>query len=456
MWKIIFTRYPIWFFDATGSIIKNVSGQKLPFFYSIVCYDPQTHSIIPLSEFTTTCQTITSICQNLLFVKDTLVKNSCKIAPIIVMDFSWALINSSLRIFNACNLIQYLNWTFELLTSDKKMKQIPTRVYLCATHFIKLISSKATELKLEKKVKRVYLFTFALLQNAKTLKSFEVYFVNALILFNSKRLTKLCVNAFNSIKNDLILNGLDRSVDIPFDDDDITHNNKIVNSEQDSEFLFDDSTESIKKDSPYTSHFRKIVSNANNLIESNSDSSIENEFYNPILFEIIMERIHLVPLWSGIIISEWLDKNPKQKKFTHLTNNIVENYFGYLKKCIIKGVKVMPSELCGPLYDRLQVKYFKYYEDFDNLHESQENTKSIKEQWKDKKDKNLRKTKGYYYKNVTDFSRFADDYIKENCEKSKHPYFDSTFSAGKYLEDRIVREIVSHKALIYPRKNIWL
>ena len=38
-----------------------------------------------------------------------------KIAPIMVTDFSWALIRSAMRIFNNCDPYDYLNWTYEIL-----------------------------------------------------------------------------------------------------------------------------------------------------------------------------------------------------------------------------------------------------------------------------------------------------------------------------------------------------
>lgn len=102
IWAAIILRNPVWFFDPTGSVIKDIDGQKSPFLYSIVAHDPKTQTIVPAAEFITTSHTVTSICQNLILIKDTLEKyinkTSYVVAPIIVVNFSWALINSVLRV----------------------------------------------------------------------------------------------------------------------------------------------------------------------------------------------------------------------------------------------------------------------------------------------------------------------------------------------------------------------
>ena len=70
MWSIIQKVNPIWFFDASGLILADVPLNKSPILYSIVCYDNETGSIIPVAEFFSTCQESTTICQYLLVVKN--------------------------------------------------------------------------------------------------------------------------------------------------------------------------------------------------------------------------------------------------------------------------------------------------------------------------------------------------------------------------------------------------
>lgn len=50
MWKIIQQVNPVWNFDATGSVIKNVTGQKAPLLYSLVSHDNFRKKIIPIDR----------------------------------------------------------------------------------------------------------------------------------------------------------------------------------------------------------------------------------------------------------------------------------------------------------------------------------------------------------------------------------------------------------------------
>ena len=51
MWEIIQQENPIWFFDATGSMLKDKPSNKEILLYSIICYDQTKHNLIPVAEF---------------------------------------------------------------------------------------------------------------------------------------------------------------------------------------------------------------------------------------------------------------------------------------------------------------------------------------------------------------------------------------------------------------------
>ena len=99
MWKIIKNKNPIWYFDSTGNIIKRVNDQKLPYYYSIVCHDNEFKQIIEIYSFVTTNQNVQSVSKYLDYVSCLYDFLKIPIAPIFVVDFSWVLINSILRIF---------------------------------------------------------------------------------------------------------------------------------------------------------------------------------------------------------------------------------------------------------------------------------------------------------------------------------------------------------------------
>ena len=132
---------PILYYDATGSILKDVNRQKKPFLYSLVMHDSENEKIIPFAELMTTSHLQSNITKYLLSIKNKFDENDILLPKIIVTDFSWALINSVCIIFNNCPVGEYLNWCYEKLIginhfeNQKKSMVMP---YLCSTHFLKL------------------------------------------------------------------------------------------------------------------------------------------------------------------------------------------------------------------------------------------------------------------------------------------------------------------------------
>jgi hypothetical protein len=97
MWSVIKILDPIWYFDSTGSIIKQVKKQNKPLLFSIVSYDKKNQKYVPVAEFVTINHTSVGISQKLFFIKKNIEFYSLNsdIKPkIIVVDYSWALINS--------------------------------------------------------------------------------------------------------------------------------------------------------------------------------------------------------------------------------------------------------------------------------------------------------------------------------------------------------------------------
>ena len=139
LWEAIRLKNPIWFFDATGGIIKNVSRQKKPFLYSLVMHDPKENVIVPFAEFITTSHTTLNISKYLLSVRDLSSKSSNSPftgASIIITDLSWALITAVIQTFMANNVVDYLTWSFDLIVN----RHIPILVHL-VTNYLNLFVS---------------------------------------------------------------------------------------------------------------------------------------------------------------------------------------------------------------------------------------------------------------------------------------------------------------------------
>lgn len=115
LWHSIRLSSPIWYFDATGSVLKPIEHQPAPFLYSIVFHDSIQKFILPIAEFFTTSQTMDTIAEYLFSLINILTRLSIDIAPIIVTDNSWALIGAVMRVFNSCDTSKYINWCYEIL-----------------------------------------------------------------------------------------------------------------------------------------------------------------------------------------------------------------------------------------------------------------------------------------------------------------------------------------------------
>lgn len=159
-------------------------------------HDPLKKTIIPIFDFISTSHNSITISKYLFNFKKYLEiivpTESFRYPAVIVVDFSWAFINSIQETFNKCTIQQYLDWSFDLIVLKKKKCDaflnclMVTKVYLCSTHFLKLIISKVDKLKVKIDLKRTFLLAFTLLQNSKELVEFEWNLKNIFYIFNQK------------------------------------------------------------------------------------------------------------------------------------------------------------------------------------------------------------------------------------------------------------------------------
>jgi len=107
-----------------------------------------------------------------------------------------------------------------------------------------------------------------------------------------------------------------------------------------------------------------------------------NKFYSPALFKLIHAQLHIVPLWSGILIHQDVYS---YKVNTRLTNNPVERWFGFLKHSLLNERKnVNPSELISPLFKHLLVLFLQLYKNDVTVNEKIINPKQVYvETWDD-------------------------------------------------------------------------
>ena len=86
---------------------------------------------MPIADFITTSHTFLSISGYLFIIKKTYEKYS-NLSKVVVTDFSWALINASLEIFNNMSILAYLKALYDAILSGKTDYQfLPVFVDLC-------------------------------------------------------------------------------------------------------------------------------------------------------------------------------------------------------------------------------------------------------------------------------------------------------------------------------------
>ena len=386
-------------------------------------HDTTNKLLIPIADFVSCCQNETWISKNLFYIKGILSQNITNkkkyiIAPILVTDFSFALINSIHQAFNGCSLLQYINWTYDYLTKNNETVKdlVLVRTYLCSVHFIKNISKKAKtitgNLKNGKNISKTFLFAFSLLQNSSSLIEFEENLKNIFHIFNQRTETEIFLKALTKIRKKLT----NRKIETHVNDELFSDNQK---NETENAFFSKTLIGSLSKNSPYVNHFHQIVNNCKKESCYDKVGINENRFYFPELFEIIEQHFYSIPLWSGIVIGKWQIEKYGEIRYTRLSNNPCENYIGHVKNHLLMKKDSMPSEFCAIIYESLQEKYFLNYHADEISKKKPQKLKDNVEKWQKKRI--VKREKGFYYKNISNFGFFNDN---ENLMEYDDKLFD--------------------------------
>ncbi len=91
----------------------------------------------------------------------------------------------------------------------------------------------------------------------------------------------------------------------------------------------------------------------------------------------------------------------------------------------------MPSELCGSIYEKLQVKYFLYYAEPENIDKKPAKLDIKIEKWK--KLKMYKREKGFYYNNFTDFGKLDVAFENESVCESQIDFDDFINDKGSFF-----------------------
>ncbi|CAF0932078.1 unnamed protein product [Brachionus calyciflorus] len=465
IWKQVKFINPVWHFDSTGCIHKDVESQKKPFLYSIVFHDIENKNILPICEFISTDHTIRNISRFLKIFLDRLAdfdnETEFKIAPIIVTDFSWALINSVLNIFNKMEIIEYLEFSFKRIIEKNNLdlRKLTTRIYLCSTHFLKSLVKKVKKFDISSKHKNLFIFCFSLLQNSLTIQQFENYLINIFNVFTNPYKSESVSHSLDTLRSEIRNRELNK---LNFSD---INCKSIPNDQGAGEFdiAMDETIETLKVKSPFSKYYQKVIEEWKIKIESNIDC-MRNEFFEPRLFDLIKTQLYILPFWCGILLHDF--KQSTKNDFTkaiksRLSNNPVENYFGNLKHNVLPGLKLYPSEIISCILLRIKSKYFEFYfNDAKNkIVKNNDKLSSQKEKWSknfkkiSKNKRNLKfeidgiKEKGYYFKNYDigkliykDLFEFDPIFLATESQEYKDLFEKLELKDDKYLDSMEIAE----------------
>jgi hypothetical protein len=159
--------------------------------------------------------------------------------------------------------------------------------------------------------------------------------------------------------------------------------------------------ETLKKSSPFTSYYENMIAIHKNGIKNIDERNITNAYYSPKHFELIMKILHIMPLWSGCMIH--VDLHSNFDISSRLTNNNVENYFGYVKNKLLNRKRdLLSSEYVAPSYKRLKSIFFEFHRDcIQNKKLPAFFENKFEEKWTDSKTKKALREKSYFYNKST-------------------------------------------------------
>ena len=207
----------------------------------------------------------------------------------------------------------------------------------------------------------------------------------------------------------------------------LLNNEAVEENEKANLYIWNDDMKKaeIKKNSPFLKYYENIFQHFQKTIMP-IEKKDNNIFYSPDLFELIKNKMYLMPLWTGVMIKQasTVYNSSFLANKTRLSNNPVENWFGHLKTNLLKKKhKYSPNEYVLLMYKCIQAKYVRFYsekssanpnsnsehkKDNKNIHDFDDKT----EKWGSSKP--TKRHKGYYTTPITNFGFFDDGFENES------------------------------------------
>ena len=183
---------------------------------------------------------------------------------------------------------------FQRQTQEKKIV-IP---YICSTHFLKIFLKNSKKIKIDDEVKKMFIFMFTLILNSLTIEQIENYLMNIYNIFKSYYWDETVAYSIKILSKEIKERNIETIEQRTPDE-----------RNRDNEFDYfldntDGNDESLNETNHFLNYFNAMLKkfeeiNVNKM--KMNKKFLKNRFYCPELFQLIAKKLHLIPLWSGIM-----------------------------------------------------------------------------------------------------------------------------------------------------------
>jgi hypothetical protein len=173
---------PFGYLDATGKCVRSVQGVAKRTIYYYVLSVNVNHKILLITEFISADQRQSTISSWLLTSKFSWLqeKRKWRLFAIIIVDFSYALINSVLAAFNNWSLKVYIQATYKIVTEGAISANLSiVHVHICCSHFIKVVTKDTALAVADRKLRFKINKLFAALPDSTS----KIYIQNTAVIY---------------------------------------------------------------------------------------------------------------------------------------------------------------------------------------------------------------------------------------------------------------------------------
>lgn len=300
------------YIDATGSIVKKIeNSSKRMFLYALILHIPEIKGcgiLLPVAEAIICRHFEEDIKKFFMEIKVYCLINKIKwpLSKRICCDWSWAIINSSIKIFNDMEIETYLRFCYNILNNQQKLPNNFVIIQICYCHFFK-ICMKDIENLAENEDQKSY-FKKMIIKAINTSDINEIW----------QWLKNICIILQFPADHELIKNAMEFINDCGPDID--------IDAKEAEMIIIN---EPIYKKSPFYEKGINIYKSIKVPENCGKKSNLENAKY---LNLILKKYVPYIPWWTNCMGSLVETTNK-----TRISNSPAESYFHITKNITLKG-----------------------------------------------------------------------------------------------------------------------